>query len=715
LFLEPLEDRLVPYVLSGYTWANPNVSVSFMPDGTLISGSYPSNLFAVYNAAYPQATWQHEVARALQVWADVSNLNFHFVADDGSPQGTAGLAQGDSRFGDIRIGGYNMGSGILGIGWNPNSTTTGGDVELNTSSPFLIGSMPDLASIVMHEVGHAIGFNHTLVDPAVMEGGLWGTYAGPYPDDIAGVQAMYGARKPDVFDAAASNDTLGTATALTLSYGGITFQADISSMTDVDYYKVTAPAGTNGALTVSVDASNLSLFDPKVSVYDASGTLLGTASASTYGGLATVTLTGLAAGQTYYLEASGATTDVFGMGAYKLTAQFGGVSAPPIGPDAFEPNNTVASATNFGKVSSLSQTALTLSSATDVDYYTFVAAGRGAYNVSITPTQGSGMLSLTVLNAQQTVLASGQSTSGVVTVPVSLTSGAQYYIKVSSPSASLFAYTLSLGGSSAGGGGNTGGRHKLVAMGVANPDDPVQGDVFYRNAADDPDNPGYATHSLPASDSSPAPTSVAPLAADPSVVAGPPAALPPQDGAGNQPSLAAMLLTLGQQAPSLPAIVTVPPVLTAAPATVSVIVGVAAGQPPLPRAESGGGNDPAGDEDPEAAPAAQRAPQAAPAEPAEPMELVATPIDRPDSAIDPEAQARVGEWSQRQACDACFAEGSWRADLVRLDLPAAVLAAKDSSRAVDAAAAAALAVVLWGSGGVHPAKPGPRKRWRFRM
>src|SRR5438309_6984174 len=140
--LESLEERLVPYALSGYQWANLNVSVSFMPDGTLISSSYPSNLFAVYNAAYPQATWQREIARALQSWADVSNLNFHFVADDGSPQGTAGLAQGDSRFGDIRIGGYNMGFGILGMGWNPSATaTTGGDVALATASAFPIGSI----------------------------------------------------------------------------------------------------------------------------------------------------------------------------------------------------------------------------------------------------------------------------------------------------------------------------------------------------------------------------------------------------------------------------------------------------------------------------------------------------------------------------------------------------------------------------------------------
>src|SRR5947207_8340814 len=86
LALEPLESRLVPYTLSGYSWTNPNVSVSFMPDGTVIASSFPSTLFATYNAAYPQATWQREAARAWQSWANVSNLNFHFVTDDGSPQ-----------------------------------------------------------------------------------------------------------------------------------------------------------------------------------------------------------------------------------------------------------------------------------------------------------------------------------------------------------------------------------------------------------------------------------------------------------------------------------------------------------------------------------------------------------------------------------------------------------------------------------------------------
>jgi hypothetical protein len=672
---------VVPYVLSGYTWANPNVSVSFMPDGTLISSSYPSNLFAVYNAAYPQATWQREVARALQSWADVSNLNFHFVADDGSPQGTPGLAQGDTRFGDIRIGGYSMGSGILGLGWNPGSTTTAGDVELSTTSTFAIGSIPDLASVVMHEVGHAIGFNHSLASPAVMEGGLWGTYPGPYADDIAGVQAMYGARKPDAYDAAASNDTLATATALTLSYGGVAINADITTMADVDYYKLTAPAGTDGTLTVSVDARNLSLFDPKVSVYNSSGTLLATASASTYGDVATVNLTGLVAGQTYYLEASGATTDVFGMGAYKLTAQFGGIpQPPPIGPDGFEPNNTVATATNLGKVSSVSQTGLTLSSTTDLDYYSFVSGGKGTFTVSITPTQGSGMLSLSVLDAQQRVLASGQSQTGGVTLSVNLASGTQYYLKVSSPTGSLFVYNLSLAQGSGGGSGagGTGTRpHKLVAPGVESPDDNTGADVFYRNAADDPENARSAAAN-PASGFSPSQLSNTQLVGAANLTVGLPAGAPPGFG----PQAAPILL------------VVTPVSAGVVPGSASMVIPDLC--PPITRTEIDGSDG------------------ALPNDGTTHAAQAAAVVSMASSA-DPEAIARVGVEVRKQACDVHFAAGSRRAGVAGSDRPVGALAAEDSAPATDPATAAALAVVLGGWAGAHRAEPESRRPRRIQM
>src|SRR5262249_167811 len=162
------------------------------------------------------------------------------------------------------------------------------------------------------------------------------------------------------------------------------------------------------------------------------------------------------------------------------TAQFGGFTAPPpptISPDKFEANNTSATATNFGTVSSVSQTGLTLDTASDVDYYTFVAGNKGTFTVSITPTHASGTLTPAVLNAQQTVLASSQSQTGAVTLSLSSASGQQYYIKVYSPSASLLTYSMGVAKS----GGNTGAGKHLVVAGVANPDNPVTGDVFYRN------------------------------------------------------------------------------------------------------------------------------------------------------------------------------------------------------------------------------------------
>src|SRR5205823_5973331 len=149
----------------------------------------------------------------------------------------------------------------------------------------------------------------------------------------------------------------------------------------------------------------------------------------------------------------GATTDAFGMGAYKLTAQFGGFAAPPvITADRFEINDTATTATNFGTLGSVSQTGLTFHTSTDVDYYTFTAANRGTYVVSVVPTQGTGALGVTVLGPNQAVLTSAQSTGGGVTLTVSLGAGQQVYVKAQSPTGSLFVYNLTAapsGGSSA--------------------------------------------------------------------------------------------------------------------------------------------------------------------------------------------------------------------------------------------------------------------------
>src|SRR6516164_5842402 len=104
--LESLESRVVPYSASGNAWPNPQlVTISFMPDGTNLGGT-TSNLFSVFNQKFGSAsTWQNQILKAAQVWAQQTNLNFAVVSDNGSASGSGNYQQGDPGVGDIRIGG----------------------------------------------------------------------------------------------------------------------------------------------------------------------------------------------------------------------------------------------------------------------------------------------------------------------------------------------------------------------------------------------------------------------------------------------------------------------------------------------------------------------------------------------------------------------------------------------------------------------------------
>jgi Matrixin/Fibronectin type III domain/Bacterial pre-peptidase C-terminal domain len=549
LTLPSLESRITPYVLSGFQWASPEITVSYMPDGTTVDG-YASALFANLNAVAPTATWQREFARALQTWAQYAPLNFHFVSDDGSAGGAIGAVQGNPRYGDIRLGTRVLGSNVLGYAHFPNmgtwGSTEGGDIALNSTRVYAIGADPDLYSTLLHESGHALGLDHSVAG-TVMYGASQGVETGLTPDDIAGIQAMYGARRADSFDAAAANDNLGAATALTLTFGGVNVRADVTSQADLDYYRVVA---SGSSLTVSVDARNLSLLAPKVSIYDAAGNLLATASAD-YGQVATVTRAGLTPGDVYYVVADGATGDAFGVGAYGLAAQFSDAPAPPaptppaaptalaaaaasadrvdltwtdqsndedgfrverstdgttftfvanvganatgyavtglsasttyyfrvraynavgdsawsdtaqattpavpppsLSPDRFEVNNTFATAKGLGRLTSTSQSGLTVHTASDVDYLAFTAKSGGTFNVSIRFTNASGNLDLYVYDARQRLLASGTSIADNESVSLSCLSGKKYYVRVFSPDGGMNSYDLVIARAGAGG------------------------------------------------------------------------------------------------------------------------------------------------------------------------------------------------------------------------------------------------------------------------
>ena len=357
--LESLEARVVLYTATGNAWPHPQVvTISFVPDGTNMAG-VPSNLFSKFNAN-PKLTgkWQAQILKAAQLWGQQTNINFVVVPDNGVPEGSGSYQQGDPGSGDIRISGYAFGSSTLAVSYQPppvNNFDMAGDISFNTSSPWAIGSSGyDLATVATHEIGHALGLGHSSTSPAnQMLPSYNAMKTALSPDDIAGIQSVYGgARKQDAYDAVSSNGTFATATDLTgsidpTSLAAVVNNLDITTTSDVDTYVFTAPTGTSGTLQLNVQSSGLSLLSPKVTVYAADQTtVLGSASGLNQDGTTlSVSVSGVTAGQVIYVKVQGADTTPFSTGAYALTLNLGSGATPTVPlPSTATPNGNPISA-----------------------------------------------------------------------------------------------------------------------------------------------------------------------------------------------------------------------------------------------------------------------------------------------------------------------------------------------------------------------------------
>ncbi len=190
--VEELEQRLVCYALSGTAWADPVITVSYMPDETPTPFG-ASHLFRHLRFIDGgPARWQGEVQRAFSTWEAAAGVHFAFVADDGTPEGAAGAEQGDPRFGDIRIGCAPVGA--LGVAFYPGqgAGTQPGDIFLGSEfREYAANKDYNLFSVLLHEIGHSIGLAHS-VDGTVMWISYTGTKTGLTPDDVAGAQVIYG-------------------------------------------------------------------------------------------------------------------------------------------------------------------------------------------------------------------------------------------------------------------------------------------------------------------------------------------------------------------------------------------------------------------------------------------------------------------------------------------------------------------------------------------
>jgi hypothetical protein len=325
--LELLEDRTSPAVF-GQPWAMPtHLTLSFAPDGTPIDGR-PSDLFQTLDATQPTASWQQTILEAAQAWASRANLGVGLVSDGGQPFGTPGSIQGDLRFGDIRIGAEAIGQDSSAISFPPDpyfGGTLSGDIILN-DSVVANASPSDLSAIVLHELGHTLGLPDSTDPVSVMSEQPSQPLGELGPADVSAIQALYGAPP----SALAGNSTIATALPIATpqQFGGSTpvvAYGAIDGAQPTVVYSFSPPSGYQGTATVRLVTSGLSLLDPSVSVFDASGNLLGSAASTKLGGDTLSSSLGAASpGNTFYVEIQAAAPGPFDSGRFGLAVTFKG-------------------------------------------------------------------------------------------------------------------------------------------------------------------------------------------------------------------------------------------------------------------------------------------------------------------------------------------------------------------------------------------------------
>jgi hypothetical protein len=190
------------FVLTGDKWPQ-----AFLGSPVTITYSYANifkgQLLDPNDQPLSNTVIRDSIQEALSLWASVAPLNFVEVPDSGPSvsdvEYSASLSNAEIRFGDHYIDGFGN---VKAHAYYPASLFSGlaGDVHFDTGDRWaLVGTLtyPDLLGCAEHEIGHALGLDHSLDSNAVMYptfhrmNGLGTGFL--TADDIAGIQAIYGA------------------------------------------------------------------------------------------------------------------------------------------------------------------------------------------------------------------------------------------------------------------------------------------------------------------------------------------------------------------------------------------------------------------------------------------------------------------------------------------------------------------------------------------
>ena len=173
------------------------VTYSFMADGVSCAAEFLGCTITSFATLFSSVSgWQTAVTNSFAAWSSVANLTFSLVADDGAAFNAATVS------GDIRLGAHTFDGpgGNLAHGFYPPANGVGdisaaGDIHFDSSETWKVGfggSGFDIFQVLTHELGHALGLNHTAVTASLMNPFYSEAFTGPQADDIAGMQHIYG-------------------------------------------------------------------------------------------------------------------------------------------------------------------------------------------------------------------------------------------------------------------------------------------------------------------------------------------------------------------------------------------------------------------------------------------------------------------------------------------------------------------------------------------